>query len=153
MPAGKPSTDRDDLPEEKSIYAMRDLDRLAADARRHGEHVGTYAQRLLEGELPWTKMRQVYRLLGLCRKFGDDAVDTACERALRFDVVNVTKIESMLKVGAETAPAPQPRPVAVAAGRFARDASKWAPGRPRLRLVHDADTQPALPGMGLEKGR
>jgi hypothetical protein len=32
MPAGKPSTDPADLPEHKTAYAMRDLDRLVGDA-------------------------------------------------------------------------------------------------------------------------
>jgi transposase len=144
MPAGRPSTDPTDLPEHKSAYAMRDLDRLVADARRHGEHVGEYAQRLLdESPLPWTRMRTVYRLLGLSRRYGGEAVDAACVRALDLDVVNVTKIESMLKRAAETLPAPKPRPVAATAGRFARDPGEYAVGRRHLRLVHDADTQPA----------
>jgi transposase len=150
MPAGRASTDAADMPEHKTAYAMRDLDRLVADARRHGEHVGAYAQRVLdESPLPWTRMRAVYRLLGLARRYGGDAVDTACARALELDVVNVTKIESMLKRAAETAPPPPPRRVA-AAGRFARDPGEYAIGRGHLRLVHDADAQPTLP---LESGQ
>jgi transposase len=150
---GKRSTDPDDLPEHKTAYAMRDLDRLVADARRHGEQVGEYAQRLLdESPLPWTRMRTVYRLLGLARRYGDHAVDAACERALELDVVNVTKIESMLKRGAEAAPPQRPRPVA-ATGRFARDPGEYAVGRGHLRLVHDADAQPALPGIDGQEAR
>lgn len=144
MPAGKPSTDPQDMPEHKTAYAMRDLDRLVADARRHGEHVGTYAQRLLDDlPLPWTRMRTVYRLLGLARRYGSDTVDTACARALELEVVNVTKIESMLKRAVEAAPTPAPRAVA-SGGRFARDPGEYAV-RGHLRLVHDADAQPALP--------
>lgn len=147
QPPGKASTDAADLPEHKTAYAMRDLDRLVADARRHGEQVGVYAQRLLdESPLPWTRMRTVYRLLGLARRYGDQAVDTACARALELDVVNVTKIESMLKRAAEAAPPQRPRPVA-ANGRFARDPGEYAVGRGHLRLVHNADAQPPLPGI------
>jgi transposase len=153
MPAGKRSTDPADLPEHKTAYAMRDLDRLVADARRHGEQVGRYAERLLDDPLPWTRMRAVYRLLGLARRYGDDAVNTACERALELDVVNVTKIDSMLKRAAETAPPPTPRPVAAAAGRFARDPGEYAVGRAHLRLVHNADAQPALPGLDGQEAR
>ena len=90
-------------------------------------------------------MRAVYRLLGLARRYGDHAVNTACERALALDVVNVTKIDSMLQRAAETAPAPTPRPVTPTAGRFARDPGEYAVGRTHLRLVHNADAQPALP--------
>jgi transposase len=150
---GKRSTDPADLPEHKTAYAMRDLGRLVADARRHGEQVGVYAQRLLdESPLPWTRMRAVYRLLGLARRYGDQAVNTACARALELDVVNVTKIDSMLKRAAETAPSPRPRPVA-AAGRFARDPGEYAVGRGHLRLVHNADAQPALPGIDGQEER
>jgi hypothetical protein len=148
QPPGRASTDPADLPEHKTAYAMRDLDRLVTDARRHGEQVGIYAQRLLdESPLPWTRMRTVYRLLGLARRYGDQAVDTACARALELDVVNVTKIDSMLTRAAETASPPRPRPVAAAGGRFARDPGEYATGA-HLRLLHNADAQqPTLPGL------
>jgi transposase len=153
MPAGKPSTDPADLPEHKTAYAMRDLDRLVGDARRHGEHVGIYAQRVLDDSpLPWTRMRAVYRLLGLARRYGDQAVDAACAKALDVDVVSVTKIDSMLQRAVESVPAPKPRAVA-AAGRFARDPGEYAVGRGRLRLVHNADAQPAPPGLDSEGAR
>lgn len=128
-------TDPDDLPTEKVGYAMRDLDRLVAAARRHGPDVGLYAERLLDDKLPWTRMRAVYRLLGLARRYGDHAVDTACSKALEVDVVSVSKIASMLERGTENTPAPPPRPAA-AAGRFARDPGEYT--TTRLRLVHNA---------------
>ncbi len=53
-------TDPEDLPAEKTAYALRDLHRLIAAARRHGEDVGIYDKRLLDDKLPWTRMRQVY---------------------------------------------------------------------------------------------
>jgi hypothetical protein len=129
-------TDPDDLPAEKVGYAMRDLDRLIAAARRHGPDVGIYAERLLDDPLPWTRMRAVYRLLGLTRRHGDEAVNTACDKALQVDVVSVTKIASMLERGTAGAPAPAPRPAAATATRFARDPGEYATGRVRLRLVH-----------------
>jgi transposase len=132
-------TDPDDLPAEKVGYAMRDLDRLIAAARRHGENVGIYAERLLDDKLPWTRMRAVYRLLGLARRHGDQAVDTACGKALDVDVVNVTKIASMLEKGTDSASAPSPRPAAAAAARFARDPGEYTTGRTRLRVVADTD--------------
>jgi transposase len=68
MPAGRRSTDPDDLPADKTVYAMRDLDKLLAKAASHGEQVGRYAAALLDVPLPWTRMRAVYRLLGLVGK-------------------------------------------------------------------------------------
>jgi transposase len=131
-------TDPDDLPEHKTAYALRDLDRLVAAARRHGTDVGIYAERLLDDPLPWTRMRAVYRLLGLARRYGDTAVNTACGKALEVDVISVTKIGSMLEKAAENTPAPPARPAAVAQARFARDPGEYTVSRGHLRLVHDA---------------
>jgi transposase len=130
-------TDPDDLPAEKVGYAMRDLSRLIAAAGRHGPDVGIYAERLLDDPLPWTRMRAAYRLLGLARRYGDQAVNTACGKALEVDVVSVTKIASMLERGTAGAPSPTPRAAAAAATRFARDPGEYATTR-RLRLIHPA---------------
>ena len=70
--AGGHSTDREDLPAGKSIYALRDLDRLKEMAASHGVAIGGYAAVLLDNPLPWTKMRQVYALLGLVKKWGPE---------------------------------------------------------------------------------
>ena len=129
---GRRVTDPADLPAEKTTYAMRDVASLAAAARRHGDAVGVYADRLLDTDLPWTKMRQVYRLLGLVRRYGPGPVDTACQRALDLDVVNVTKIASMLEKATENTPVP-PRPAAAATGPV-----RPRPGRIPARAA-DAD--------------
>jgi transposase len=123
-------TDPEDLPEHKAGYALRDLDRLVAAARRHGQNVGIYAERLLDDTLPWTKMRQVYRLLGLVRRYGEGPVDTACGRALDLDVVSVTKIASMLEQASENTPPPLPPPVTAPTTRFARDPAEFTPKPP-----------------------
>jgi transposase len=141
-------TDPEDLPAEKVGYAMRDLDRLVAAARKHGADVGLYAERLLDDKLPWTRMRAVYRLLGLARRYGDTAVNTACGKALDVDVVSVTKIASMLERGTENMPAPPTRPAAAAGARFARDPGEYATGRAHLCLVHDTATTAGVEGEG-----
>jgi hypothetical protein len=130
QPAGGRSTDRDDLLEHKSGYALRDLSRLIAACAGHGEQVGIYAERLLDDPLPWTRMRSVYRLLGLVRRYGPDPVNTACGRSLDLDVVSVSKIAAMLERARE-----REDPVLPAAagspghnrqgGRFARDPSEY----------------------------
>jgi hypothetical protein len=130
-------TDPDDLPAAKVGYAMRDLDRLITAARRHGADVGIYAERLLDNPLPWTRMRAVYRLLGLARRYGDEPVNTACGKALELDVISVTKIASMLERATQNSPVPPPRPAAAAGGRFARDPGEYATTMSRLRLVGD----------------
>jgi hypothetical protein len=135
---GRRMTDPADLPAEKTVYAMRDVASLARTARRHGDSVGVYAERLLDTDLPWTKMRQVYRLLGLVRRYGPGPVDTACQRALDLDVVNVTKIASMLEKATENTP-PAPRPAAAATARFARDPAEYRPVQLTLIEGGEAD--------------
>ena len=103
QPPGGRSTDPVDLPAEKTGYAMRDLNRLIATAAGHGTNIGIYAERLLDHDLPWTRMRQVYRLLGLVKRYGPAPMDTACGRALDLDVVSVTKIAAMLEKATENA--------------------------------------------------
>jgi transposase len=105
QPPGGRSTDPADYPADKAVYALRDVDALRAKANGKGVHVGIYADRLLGGPLPWTKMRQAYALLSLCEKYGDGRVEAMCQSALAFDVVNVSKVATMLKSAAK---APRP---------------------------------------------
>jgi transposase len=125
---GRRVTDPADLPAEKPAYAMRDVASLAAAARRHGDAIGAYAGLLLDTDLPWTKMRQACRLLGLVRRYGPGPVDTACQQALDLDVVNVTKIASMLEKATEGTPLP-PYPAVAGSARFARDPAEYRPAQ------------------------
>jgi transposase len=127
---GRRSTDPDDLPSTKATYAMRDLDRLRRMASEHGPAIGAYASALLDIPLPWTKMRQVYALLGLVKKWGPARVEAACASALEHEQVNVGLIGRMLERGTEQAPTPQPSlPGVVVAGRFARDPGHFTVAR------------------------
>jgi hypothetical protein len=112
QPTGGRSTDPADLPAERSVYALRDLDYLCRQADTVGASVGVYARRLLDAELPWTRMRQVYRLLGLARRYGDGRVEAACTQALTLDVVDVSVIARLLERAREHA-TPTPPPVAL----------------------------------------
>jgi hypothetical protein len=123
---GRRSTDPDDLPAHKSVDAMRDLDRLRAMAAEHGPAIGVYASALLDIPLPWTKMRQVYALLGLVKKWGPERVEAACASALAHETVNVGLIGRMLERGTEHATIQPSLPDTVIAGRFARDPDHFA---------------------------
>lgn len=125
---GRRSTDPADLPSHTTVYAMRDLDRLRRMAAAHGEAVGVYATALLDIPLPWTKMRQVYALLGLVNKWGAARVNTACANALDHEVVNVGLIGRMLERGTEQTTIQPVLPGAVIPGRFARDSAHFAIG-------------------------
>jgi transposase len=123
---GRRSTDPADLPSGKDIYALRDLTRLHAMANAHGPAVGAYAEALLDTPLPWTKMRQVYALLGLAKKWGSARVDAACASALELEVINIGKIGRMLERGTEAATIQPALPGTVITGRFARDPEHFA---------------------------
>jgi hypothetical protein len=75
-------------------------------------------------------MRQAYALLRLCDRYGVQRVQAVCARALAFDVVDVPRIERMLKAArsAEDA-APTGRLVALPQSRFARDPASFATRR------------------------
>lgn len=133
---GQRSTDRADLPEHKAGYALRDLTALIATCAGHGENVGIYAERLLDDPLPWTRMRSVYRLLGLVRRHGPGPVEQACSRSLDLDVVSVTKIANMLERATEGQPPVLPAAAGAPGGRFARDPAEYTTtGGDRLTLL------------------
>lgn len=131
QPPGGRSTDPADYPPDKAAYATRNIEHLKRVCTGHGASVGAYATELLAGELPWTKMRQVYRLMGLVRTYGAERVDAACATALAVDVVEVHRIARMLERGLEasraTAPVPAPAEAKVVQLRFARSKDDFCP--------------------------
>jgi transposase len=124
-PPGQRHTDPADLPTGTEVYATRDLDRLRQMATEAGPSVGGYADAILDTPLPWTRMRQVYRLLGLVKKWGAERVESACARALEAEAVDVKLIARMIERARENAQAEEPPAVNVVEGRFARDASEF----------------------------
>lgn len=126
-PPGGRSTDPEDYPKGKADYAMRSVDGVRHRAQQQGRNVGELAERLLGGPLPWTKMRQAYALLRLCDRYGAERVDAVCARALAFDVLDVGRIERMLKTAKTLEEAKElvgkllPMP-----SRFARDTASFA---------------------------
>lgn len=101
QPVGGRSTDINDYPPGKAIYARRSVTDQLRRAHEQGQHIGQYAERLLDCPLPWTRMRQVNALLGLCERFGRGRVEALCQSALAFDVVDVNRVRRMLEKAAE----------------------------------------------------
>lgn len=99
QPHGGTCLDGQDMPPGKAALATRDATSLCELGDGYGPHVGEYARKLAEGQLPWNRIRCVYRLLGLARRFGAAATDEACARALEVDVVDITRIQRMLENG------------------------------------------------------
>jgi hypothetical protein len=122
---GRRSTDPADLPSHKTTYALRDIEHLRRIGAQHGEAIGLYVTAVLDTPLPWTRMRQVYRLLGLVRRFGPERVEDACARALEAEAIDVGLISRMLERAVEPQ-APLPGMGAVITTRFARDPAHFA---------------------------
>ncbi|MGH7470347.1 MAG: Mu transposase domain-containing protein [Longimicrobiales bacterium] len=125
MLPGRRSTDPSDFPPEKSAYALRDINFLQQQATQHGAHIGQLAAVILEGPLPWTRMRRVYALLGLVRKYGAARVEEASATALAFEMHDVRRLERMLKNGSPIPAAPAPTNV-IPLARYLRPASQYA---------------------------
>jgi hypothetical protein len=125
QPAGGRSTDPADLPAEKTTYALRDIEHLQRTAAAHGEALGRYATAVMDTPLPWTKMRQVYALLGLVKKWGAERVNAACERALDAEAISVPLIARMLARAEENPPVSEPVPAPPATTRFARTTDEF----------------------------
>ena len=125
-PPGGRSTDPTDFPEHKSPYATRDVAFLQRQAQRHGPSVGRLAATILEGPLPWTRMRRVYALLGLARKYGDARVEQACTTALAAEMIDVKRLQRMLELGGPSAPNPSAPQKVLPFARHLRPPEKYA---------------------------
>jgi hypothetical protein len=134
-PGGR-STHPEDLPSDKSIYALRGLKRLEAMATDHGPAIGAYAAVILDHPLPWTKMRQVYALLGLVKKWGPIRVNEACAEAAA--AYSVSLIGRMLDRVTESGIEQPPVQGTLLTGRFVRPLEDFRISPPRAL---DPDTE------------
>lgn len=128
---------------------MRDLDHLRRLAATEGPAIGAYADALLATPLPSTKMRQVYALLGLVKRWGAPTVEAACARALETEVVSVPLIGRMIERATENQPAPT-APAGRSTGRqprFARDPGYFATRKPT-----NPKTKPEQQSLQVEGG-
>ncbi|HEY5847014.1 MAG TPA: IS21 family transposase [Microlunatus sp.] len=150
---GRRRTDPDDLPAERTGYALRDLTRLIGVCAGHGTNIGIYAERILDDPLPWTRMRAVYRLLGVVRRYGPGPVEAACTTALDLDVVSVAKIEAMLAKATETTAPTLPIESPTATARFARNPSEYTLPANSGTEMATAGTGPATAGTGTASRR
>jgi transposase len=125
LPPGGKKTDPEDLPKEKTAYAMRDVNYLQQQARLHGEDVGLFTQALLGTPYPWMRMRQVYALLGLAKRFGAESVNKVCGIALKADMLSVPRLKRMLEIAVTIAPA-TPNPNVIPIARYLRDPKQYA---------------------------
>ncbi len=126
---GARSTDYNDYPTENAPYAMRYPDYYRKLAFQIGSSTGTFVTRLLEGEFPWSRLRQAQKLLTLAERYGDARLEAACARALRFDLVDVYRLERILQQALEQqddSDAPIQGPVVQTPLKFLRPADHFS---------------------------
>ena len=156
QPAGGRISDPADFPPGTDVYARRDVDKLARMAAARGEAIGTYAARILDTPLPWTRMRAVYALIGLARTYGNEPVGQACAAALELDVISVGKVRSIVEKGtgkqaAQAAARARQADAAarkVTAARFARDPREFATATGVRMQVLPGGGEAQAPGRG-----
>ena len=125
--AGGRSTDTADFPPEQAAYAMRDIAFLQRQADLRGDAVGRFARALLQGPLPWTRMRRVFALLGLCKRYGDARVETACQEACAVEMHDVRRLERMIKLARPHHPEAMPGSAKIVPiARFLRPQTQYA---------------------------
>ncbi len=120
---GSRSTDFEDYPKHKTPYAMRNCDYYIEKAKEAGANCGSFMEQLLSGDFPWSKLRQAQKLLRLSEKYGTARMEQACSRALSFSLIDVFRLERIIKqaLGKEAEKGGEKRGVVVPA-RFGRPA-------------------------------
>jgi Mu transposase, C-terminal domain len=125
QPPGGRAIDPHDYPVERSVYALRNVDALRRQAASAGEAIGHFAAALLDSPLPWTRMRRVYALLGLVRRYGAARVNDVCGTALAVDMLDVRRLQRMLEL-ASTVPTPPAPARVLPLARYLRPARQYA---------------------------
>jgi transposase len=133
QPPGGRSTDPHDFPPEKLAYAQRDAAFLQRQAAAYGPSVGRVAERILDVPQPWMRMRRVYKLLALGKKYGAARLEDACATALAHDLTDVRRIQRMLELAAP--PLSSPASNIILFGRYLRPATQY-----QLPLAREQET-------------
>ena len=143
QPRGGRSTDNADYPAELSAYALRAPHGIKAKAREMGPAVAEFAERLFDGPLPWSRIRQGHKLLRLGERYTSERLDAACRRALEVDLIDVGRVERILVQAPEQSETPE-HPPPLPAGRFARPGHVFAhaKGQPRRTTEMKTGGQP-----------
>jgi transposase len=121
QPPGGRATDYTDYPAERAAYAMRAPEACVRQAEQVGPAVGQFVRVLLSGTFPWARLRQAQKLLRLAERYGAGRVNAACARALAFELLEVRRVERILRTALEREPGPTERgAVRPLPARFAR---------------------------------
>ena len=109
---------------------MRDVEYYKRKAAENGEKQGEFMAEMLSGDVPWAFIRQAQKLLRLNDKYGAARVEVACQRALAFGLMNVSRVEGIItlalnKQPTSAKPAGTVTPISLAA-HFSRSADYFS---------------------------
>ena len=126
---GTKNTIDEHLPPNAQAYAMRDSSWCLEQAKRVGLHCQQVVQQLLTNSVV-DYLRAAQGIVSLQKKYGNERLNAACQRALVFQSVHYKTVKSILVAGAEYKPLPEQEAFDTLAetytgqGRFCRDPSK-----------------------------
>jgi len=141
MVEGKRSTDYEDYPKHKTPYAMRSCDHYISKAKEVGTNCGVFMEQLLSGDFPWSKLRQAQKLLRLSEKYGAARMEQACGRALSFSLIDVFRVERIIKqaFGNEVEKGGEKKGVVLPA-RFGRPADYFTKNKEEQKSLWESPT-------------
>ncbi|RRR77950.1 MAG: IS21 family transposase [Candidatus Viridilinea halotolerans] len=120
--AGERQTHHDHLPPEKLPGLLLDV----AACQTAASDIGPATRQVVDQMLSDTavdRRRMVLRLLRLRETYGDDRLEAACHRAMRFDTATYPTVKRILEQGFDQEAVPPPAPVPPAQA-FVRNASE-----------------------------
>jgi transposase len=133
---GQRSIDPADFPEASLACAQRDAAYFVRQAKEHGQQVGLFAEALAAGPLPWTRLRQLFKLLSLARKYGDSRLDASCKAALDAGMVDVYRLADLVRLDTRLAP---PVATVIPLARYLRPSSQYALPLARSERSNEGD--------------
>jgi len=149
--SGCRSTDYADYPPERAPYAMRDATAIVEEAKRRGGSIGRFAEQLLTGPFPWAKLRQAQKLLRLGQRYGFERLDSACRRAVSFELWNVKRVEQIMLASLEPADTPPPQGELIPLpARFLRPTDHFTHASPEAKETHGDPAIAQDPSQTLE---
>lgn len=136
--AGERATHQDHLPP----YKLRGLNITRETAAIQAADIGSSTGQVVEGWLADPVLERLHlagRLLGLREKYGDERLEAACARALRFDDPNYRTIARILEQGLDGQPMPASAPAPNMAMPMAAPSAVSMPARvPAFTFIRSA---------------
>ncbi|MDP2937439.1 MAG: IS21 family transposase [Chloroflexota bacterium] len=126
QPRGGRSTDPADYPVELTAYSLRSPNYMRRQLAELGEDVGAFAERLLGGPTPWSRLRQAQKMLRLGERYTSARLNAACRRALAVDLIDVRRLERILIEALEEEAVLATSMASMPPGRFARSGAVFA---------------------------